>query len=44
MERLRATVRNEDVYHWAATYLAAALASAPGQPTESTAHAEALAH
>jgi trehalose 6-phosphate synthase len=44
MERLRATVRNEDVYHWAATYLAAALASAPSQPTESTAHAEALAH
>lgn len=32
MERLRATVRNEDAYHWAATYLAAALAGARAIP------------
>jgi trehalose 6-phosphate synthase/phosphatase len=38
MERLRATVRNEDVYHWAATYLAAALASDPAGRAEAVAH------
>ncbi|HEX6201055.1 MAG TPA: trehalose-6-phosphate synthase [Thermoanaerobaculia bacterium] len=30
MERLRATVRNEDVFHWAGSFLKAALASLPG--------------
>ncbi|MFP3940889.1 MAG: trehalose-6-phosphate synthase [Thermoanaerobaculia bacterium] len=39
MERLRATVRNEDVFRWAGSYLKAALAGAPRE------HAEAvLAH
>jgi hypothetical protein len=30
MERLRATVRNEDVFHWAGSFLKAALATLPG--------------
>jgi trehalose 6-phosphate synthase/phosphatase len=30
MERLRATVRNEDVFHWAGGFLKAALATLPG--------------
>ena len=39
MERLRATVRNEDAYHWAASYLSAALASVPDEErTEVVAH------
>jgi hypothetical protein len=30
MERLRSTVRNEDVFHWAGGFLKAALATLPG--------------
>jgi trehalose 6-phosphate synthase len=30
MERLRATVRNEDVYHWAGSFLKAAMKALPG--------------
>lgn len=31
MERLRATVRNEDIYHWAGSFLKAAMATLPGE-------------
>ncbi|HLE85012.1 MAG TPA: trehalose-6-phosphate synthase, partial [Thermoanaerobaculia bacterium] len=31
MERLRATVRNEDVFHWAGSFLKAALAALPDE-------------
>ena len=31
MERLRSTVRNEDVFHWAGSFLKAALATLPGE-------------
>ncbi len=34
MERLRATVRNEDVFHWAGTFLKAGLATLPGDWAE----------
>jgi len=30
MDRLRATVRNEDIYHWAGSFLKAAMATLPG--------------
>jgi hypothetical protein len=30
MERLRSTVRNEDVFRWAGSFLKAALATLPG--------------
>lgn len=32
MDRLRATVRNEDIYHWAGSFLKAAHAALPGDP------------
>jgi hypothetical protein len=31
MERLRSTVRNEDVFRWAGSFLKAALATLPGE-------------